>query len=622
MEILTALCIKCDAELGQFRNSWNGIGNSYHSPVYPPVSTRGLEATGDIYNGAKDSHIEHSLLQDIACVSCQNVVGLRCDSAPEGHLLKENQLILRLTAMSIVTEEDGQSAKISILKSYPLSIASGKMPSGSRRGGTVRPHARSSSGTPVRTPNDIISNTPRPDSRQSVPPPSLVKAEVTKFKLWAEGAISSQQKNIDRISGTVDRLEQSMKLFKDFMSEVRLELASVKQHSNSMYEEDLSVLRNDIVELRQQVEESEQVISKVSDEISDRHFTAIAQDAEQTGQKANEIEELKTELPKMRKRVEFLEGAKHSDDMRVAVPSRELRSTSGTHKRKQYQMDELRSPSESSQMGPPQKRRKLSLTTNGKSFRDPIIEIDSSEDDSYSPLRNRSHKQATRDTPSPAASALVLGESSRNNQPPTSIHTPSTTSGYSSIQRPGSSRVEVRIPYSAAYALSIQQQVIRVRDSNGVLLLPNGKVDKRSLRAKGAKAGTENTVPKVNNDGDNKEGGNEANKSFKCGGCKEEFGSLGDLDTHHSNSSGACSSADGDIVPRIFQCEKCKKVYSSYQGLGYHLKHSDCNPTPEPHASSMVPTKCNTCHRDLKNMFAFYAVSDRALHKLATETKG
>lgn len=58
MEVVIALCIQCDTELGRFRNSWNGIGNSYHSPVYPPVSVNGLEATGPIYNGAKNSYIE------------------------------------------------------------------------------------------------------------------------------------------------------------------------------------------------------------------------------------------------------------------------------------------------------------------------------------------------------------------------------------------------------------------------------------------------------------------------------------------------------------------------------------------------------------------------------------
>jgi len=59
MEVVIALCIQCHTELGRFRNSWNGIGNSYHSPVYPPVSVNGLEATGPIYNGAKNSYIEH-----------------------------------------------------------------------------------------------------------------------------------------------------------------------------------------------------------------------------------------------------------------------------------------------------------------------------------------------------------------------------------------------------------------------------------------------------------------------------------------------------------------------------------------------------------------------------------
>jgi hypothetical protein len=30
-----------------------------------------------------------SLLQDLACAVCQHVLGLRCDSAPDGHLLQQ-----------------------------------------------------------------------------------------------------------------------------------------------------------------------------------------------------------------------------------------------------------------------------------------------------------------------------------------------------------------------------------------------------------------------------------------------------------------------------------------------------------------------------------------------------
>ena len=109
MDVVSCHCLKCNAELGRFRNSWNGIGNTYFSPVRPPLSVNGFESTGDVYEAAQGSQIEDrydclnpcntliklanvnllSLLQDLACAACQHVLGLRCDSAPDGHLLRK-----------------------------------------------------------------------------------------------------------------------------------------------------------------------------------------------------------------------------------------------------------------------------------------------------------------------------------------------------------------------------------------------------------------------------------------------------------------------------------------------------------------------------------------------------
>jgi hypothetical protein len=58
MDIVTCRCLKCKAELGRFRNSWNGIGNTYFSPVHAPVSFDGFESTGDVYEAAQGSQIE------------------------------------------------------------------------------------------------------------------------------------------------------------------------------------------------------------------------------------------------------------------------------------------------------------------------------------------------------------------------------------------------------------------------------------------------------------------------------------------------------------------------------------------------------------------------------------
>lgn len=39
--------------------------------------------------------IIYSVLQDLACKKCSTVVGLRCDDAPDGHLLKKYEPITR-----------------------------------------------------------------------------------------------------------------------------------------------------------------------------------------------------------------------------------------------------------------------------------------------------------------------------------------------------------------------------------------------------------------------------------------------------------------------------------------------------------------------------------------------
>jgi hypothetical protein len=60
MEEVVCSCLKCEAELGRFKNSWNGIGSTYYSPVYPPVTyINGFETTGDVNQAALGSLVEN-----------------------------------------------------------------------------------------------------------------------------------------------------------------------------------------------------------------------------------------------------------------------------------------------------------------------------------------------------------------------------------------------------------------------------------------------------------------------------------------------------------------------------------------------------------------------------------
>jgi hypothetical protein len=60
MENVICSCGKCGEELGYFRNAWNGIGNTYISPIYPPASALdGFVPTNSIYKGAEHTQIEN-----------------------------------------------------------------------------------------------------------------------------------------------------------------------------------------------------------------------------------------------------------------------------------------------------------------------------------------------------------------------------------------------------------------------------------------------------------------------------------------------------------------------------------------------------------------------------------
>lgn len=66
MEIVVCYCLKCKVELGRFRNSWNGIGNTYFSPVYPILTyDDGFDGTGDIHQAAAGSQIENGYVAKV-----------------------------------------------------------------------------------------------------------------------------------------------------------------------------------------------------------------------------------------------------------------------------------------------------------------------------------------------------------------------------------------------------------------------------------------------------------------------------------------------------------------------------------------------------------------------------
>ncbi|KAH8591942.1 hypothetical protein B0O99DRAFT_518525, partial [Bisporella sp. PMI_857] len=189
MEQVVCYCLKCNTELGTFKNSFHGIGSNYFSPLHPAVTqTDGFVTTGEAYQAATGSRVENTVLQDLACSGCKTVLGLRCHSAPSGHLLKRHQLLLRLAYMSVISAQTQSTAALSIQARFALTL-----------------------------PGTKKSLTPRRElSEQPVPG--------NKFKTWAEAAIALQRQDIDRIGSAVDRIEKGMKSFRDFMNELRTDI--------------------------------------------------------------------------------------------------------------------------------------------------------------------------------------------------------------------------------------------------------------------------------------------------------------------------------------------------------------------------------------------------------------
>jgi peptidoglycan hydrolase CwlO-like protein len=122
------------------------------------------------------------------------------------------------------------------------------------------------------------------------------QVDVTIFKSWAETAINAQKQDIDRLSGSVDRIERDMQILRNFMEETRTELASNRHLQNNKTEEGLANVHGELDTLRQQVNAEPRPVSRENFELSNRSLDIIAQDVQLVSRKVDEVDELKREL--------------------------------------------------------------------------------------------------------------------------------------------------------------------------------------------------------------------------------------------------------------------------------------------------------------------------------------
>ncbi|KAF7945448.1 hypothetical protein EAE96_010222 [Botrytis aclada] len=241
-EVIICYCLKCGLEVGSFDNSWEGLGKTYYIPKVTRDAT-GLKGVGSIKLATGPAQvgtiIENSSLQDLACANCREVFGLLCDNAPEGHLLKKDQLLICAKKISMKLQQTGEKAILSVTKTHDLKKSSNKSSSLSRRPSSILP------GTPW--PSEI--------SRQGIEKPFTPAASSPSILGEAKimVAICEQRKDIDRIDAAVGRLENDMQGVKIFMENMRREMTAI-QNARPVATGVVETLQHDLIRVTEKAD--------------------------------------------------------------------------------------------------------------------------------------------------------------------------------------------------------------------------------------------------------------------------------------------------------------------------------------------------------------------------------
>ena len=250
-------------------------------------------------------------------------------------ILNRNQLILRLTEMHVVSEETGEKATVSVQQKIPLVAPGAKK--AVRRAATLQPMPRHQTPSFL---NQEVQARPVSGTMQPPPKPSQ-RIDVPRSSTRLEDAIKSQQRDIDRISGAVARIEKDMDSFQEFMVEMRAELEAnrvtrkTQQESNreqlAWLQEDLNELRQENGEFQQDLREEElpdikNKLEQLQQEIdSQGHITGLPNEDRPPAsvnefqrevlyirRKCNQVDGVKAELQRLQKRLNDMEGKRRN----------------------------------------------------------------------------------------------------------------------------------------------------------------------------------------------------------------------------------------------------------------------------------------------------------------------
>ncbi|RDW60171.1 hypothetical protein BP5796_11777 [Coleophoma crateriformis] len=290
MDTISCYCKSCEEKLGRFSNRCIGIGKGYFSPVEHAHNALGpleLESIGEVRIAEPGNRLEKSLLQDLGCGKCKTIIGTRCEAAPDGHMLKSGQLILRLKSISIMSDRTGLKTAPNLLKTYAIIDSV--------------PKTRRTSGT-----QSALEASSQTSERESFGRNAQIelRKEFRDFAEWAEGIMGNQRKDIDRIDGAVGRIENDMRLFRDFMADMRKQLGSDDRIMNVANNQEIVDLRNELAGLQLQVEQATQD----GPGLTKNGYEVLNQNMIRIDQKVTQISSLKPEVNSIKTRVDHLEG--------------------------------------------------------------------------------------------------------------------------------------------------------------------------------------------------------------------------------------------------------------------------------------------------------------------------
>ncbi|OHE93621.1 hypothetical protein CORC01_11120 [Colletotrichum orchidophilum] len=119
MEVIQCKCTSCQTKLANFFNLWTQIGKSYFSPLIDAQGTTQMVAKEPTRIGEAETLVAGCELQDVSCVKCDNVIGLKCLSSPVNHVLCDSQILLRQTSV-VFLKKNGKPIELDVRRKLKL----------------------------------------------------------------------------------------------------------------------------------------------------------------------------------------------------------------------------------------------------------------------------------------------------------------------------------------------------------------------------------------------------------------------------------------------------------------------------------------------------------------------